>query len=152
LRRRRCDFFVGERTEQKSVLGCGGHFDSEEEIVMRKTILTLVSVGALALATPALANPKHRHHHHHHHGWVAPAAGVATGTIVGIGLYEGWFGSSALATSLGSSAASSAVAGGVAGVGAAALIHAAVTPCVGFHALFAGQGCVNGQYVGYRVR
>jgi high-affinity Fe2+/Pb2+ permease len=121
---------------------------------MRKTILTLVSVGALALATPALAQSKHHrhHHHHHHHGWVAPAAGVAVGTVAGIGLYEGWFGSSAFATSLGSSAASSAVAGGVIGVGAAALIHAAVTPCTGFHALAAGSGCVNGQYVGHQVR
>ena len=119
---------------------------------MRKTILTLVSVGALALATPALANPKHHRHHHQHHGWVAPAAGVATGAVVGFGLYHGWLGSSAVATSLGASAASSAVAGGVAGVGAAALIHAAVTPCVGFHALFGGSGCVNGQYVGHRYR
>ena len=117
---------------------------------MRKTILTLVSIGALALATPALANPKHHRHHHQHHGWVAPAAGVATGAVVGFGLYEGWLGSSAIATSLGSSAAGAAVAGGVAGVGAAALIHAVVTPCVGFHALAGGSGCVNGQYVGYR--
>ncbi len=117
---------------------------------MRKTILTLVSVGALALATPALANPKHRHHQDH--SWVAPAAGVAAGTVVGIGLYEGWLGSSLFATSLGTSAASAAVAGGVIGVGAAALIHAAVTPCTGFHALAGGEGCVNGQYVGYRGR
>ncbi len=56
------------------------------------------------------------------------------------------------ATSLGATAASSAVAGGVIGVGAAALIHAAVTPCTGFHALAGGEGCVNGQYVGYRGR
>ncbi len=116
---------------------------------MRKTILTLVSVGALALATPALANPKH-YRQYQDHAWVVPATGVAAGTVVGFGLYEGWFGSSALATSLGTSAASAAVAGGIAGVGAAALIHAAVTPCTGFHALVGGAGCVNGQYVGDR--
>ena len=119
---------------------------------MRKTILTLVSVSALALATPALANPKHhRHHqHHHHHGWAVPA-GVATGTVVGVGLYQGWFGSSALATAS-STAAGSAAIGGLAGIGTAALIHAAVTPCTGFYALAGGPGCVNGQYVGHRVR
>ena len=114
---------------------------------MRKTILALVSVGALTLATPTLAQQRY-----HDQNWVAPAAGIATGTIIGVGLYNGWLGSSALATSLGSTALSSGVAGGVAGVGAAALIHAAVTPCTGFHALFGGQGCVNGQYVGHRVR
>jgi len=113
---------------------------------MRKTILTLVSVGALALATPALANPKH-HRHHHHHGWVAPATGVAVGTVVGVGLFEGWFGTASLAAAS-SSAAGAAAIGGVAGVGTAALIHAAVTPCTGFHALFGGSGCANGQYVG----
>lgn len=113
---------------------------------MRKTILTLVSVGALALATPALADPNHRHHHHD--AWAAPAVGVVAGTAVGVGLYNGWLGSSVFATSLGATAASSAVAGGIIGVGAAALIHAVVTPCTGFHALAAGEGCVNGQYVG----
>ena len=116
---------------------------------MRKTILTLVSVGALALATPALANPKH---HHRDQGAVAPAVGVAAGTAIGVGLYNGWLGSSVAATSLGATAATSAVAGGVVGVGAAALIHAAVTPCTGFHALAGGEGCVNGQYVGNRYR
>ena len=40
-----------------------------------------------------------------------------------------------------------------AGIGTAALIHAATTPCQGFHALLGNlvtnsDGCVNGQWVG----
>lgn len=84
--------------------------------------------------------------------YVAPATGVVVGTLAGVGLYNGWYGSGATATSLGATAASSAVAGGVIGVGAAALVDAAIQPCRGFHAMFDlshGQ-CVNGQYVGYR--
>jgi len=84
--------------------------------------------------------------------YAAPATGVVVGTLAGVGLYNGWYGSSAAATSLGATAASSAVAGGVIGVGAAALVDAAIQPCRGFHAMFDlshGQ-CVNGEYVGYR--
>jgi hypothetical protein len=84
--------------------------------------------------------------------YVAPATGVVVGTLAGVGLYNGWYGSSAAATSLGATAATSAVAGGVIGVGAAALVDAAIQPCRGFHAMFDlshGQ-CVNGEYVGYR--
>jgi hypothetical protein len=114
---------------------------------MRKTILTLASIGALALATPALSQQRYQQHP----GWAAPAAGVVTGTVVGVGLYEGWFGSSSLAAAS-SSAAGAATIGAVAGIGTAALIHAAVTPCTGFYALAGGPGCVNGQYVGHRVR
>jgi hypothetical protein len=138
----------GNALRQNAFWPAEGIFESEEEIVMRKTILTLASVGALALATPALAQQRH---HHQHPGWVAPAAGVATGAVIGIGLYEGWIASSSLATAS-STAAGSAAIGGVAGIGTAALIHAAITPCTGFYALAGGPGCVNGQYVGHRVR
>lgn len=119
---------------------------------MRKTVIALAAAAALTAtaASPALSNP--RHHHHHHNAWLVPAAGVATGTVVGLGLYHGWFGTSALTTStLATTSAGAATAGGIAGVGTVALLHAATTKCQGFHALFGGSGCVNGQYVGERV-
>ena len=50
--------------------------------------------------------------------YVAAAGGVVVGTVAGVGLYDGWWGSSAAATSLGATATTSAVAGGVIGVGA----------------------------------
>lgn len=121
---------------------------------MRKSVIALAAASALAASavSPALANPHHRHHHHHQHGWVAPVAGAAVGTAVGVGLYEGWFGSNAAFASLGTTT-SGAIAGGlVAGVGTVALIHAVTTPCQGFQALFMmSDGCVNGQYVGHRA-
>jgi hypothetical protein len=115
---------------------------------MRKTLIALSAAAALAAsaASPVAANPRH----HHQHGWLtAPAVGAVTGTVVGFGLYEGWFGTgnSVTAGALGSTTA--AFSGGIiAGAGTAALIHAATTPCQGFHALFGGAGCVNGRYVG----
>jgi len=120
---------------------------------MRKTLIALSAAAALTAtaAMPAAANP--RHHHHHHNAWVAPAAGIGLGTVAGVGLYHGWFGASttAAAGTLATSTAGAATAGGIAGVGALALVHAATTKCQGFHALFGGSGCVNGQYVGERV-
>jgi high-affinity Fe2+/Pb2+ permease len=120
---------------------------------MRKTLIALSAAAALTAtaASPALSNP--RHHHHHHNAWVAPGVGVAAGTIFGVGLYNGWWGASttAAAGSLATSTTGAAVAGGLAGVGTVAAIHAATTKCQGFHALFGGSGCVNGQYVGERV-
>jgi hypothetical protein len=85
------------------------------------------------------------------------ATGVVTGTVVGLGLTEGWWGSSALATSLGSSTAAAATAGGVAGVGTIALLHAATTPCTGFDALLSPfrpgpSGCIDGRYVGAQAQ
>lgn len=122
---------------------------------MRKTLIALSAAAALATAaSPALANPRHHHHHYHHHNaWVAPGVGAVTGTVVGVGLYHGWFGASttAAAGSLATSTAGAATAGGIAGVGTVALLHAATTKCQGFHALFGGSGCVNGQYVGDRM-
>ena len=113
---------------------------------MRKTLIALSAAAALATAaSPALANP--RHYHHPHHTWAAPGVGVVTGTVVGVGLYNGWWSSASLGAAA-STAAGAATIGGIAGVGTAALIHAATTPCQGFHALFGGSGCGNGQYVG----
>lgn len=109
---------------------------------MRNTLLALSAIAAVA--TPASAQPRHSH-------YIAPVAGAAVGTAVGVGLWNGWW-----TNSIGlpaSSVAGAAATGGVAGVGTAALIHAATTPCQGFHAILGGfltspEGCVNGQYVG----
>jgi uncharacterized membrane protein len=116
---------------------------------MRKTLIALSAAAALTAtaASPVLAQSRHHHHHHHHNNtWVAPAAGVVAGTVFGVGLHEGWWGTAftADAASVGGS-----IAGGfIVGVAATALIHAATTKCTGFHALAGGSGCVNGQYVG----
>lgn len=114
---------------------------------MRKTLLALSAAAAVAIATPALAQG--RYHQGPNPNYVAPVAGAAVGTAVGVGLYNGWW-TSAGTTTAASSVAGSAAIGGLAGVGTVALIHAATTPCTGFHALFGGSGCVSGQYVGGR--
>ncbi|HMN52183.1 MAG: hypothetical protein KF794_00410 [Xanthobacteraceae bacterium] len=116
---------------------------------MRKTILALATAAAMALPVTA-ANADHWRTHHHNHGHWAPLAGAAVGTAVGIGLYDGWFGTTAAGTALGATTAGAITGGFIAGVGTAAVIHAVATPCTGFHALFGGSGCRNGQYVGYR--
>ena len=121
---------------------------------MRKfiTALSVAAVTAAALATPAMARTDRSGYPNTAQAEVA--TGAVVGTVAGIGLYNGWWGSSAAATSLGATAASSAVAGGVAGVGAIALVDALVQPCRGFHALFGlnKDVCVNGEYVGYAPR
>lgn len=123
---------------------------------MRKTLIALAAAAAVTAtaASPALSNPRHHHHHYgYNHGWLAPLAGVGVGTAAGFGLYNGWFGTSNSLTAgtLANSAAGAAAGGFIAGVGTVALLHAATTPCQGFHALFGGSGCVNGQYVGDQV-
>ena len=120
---------------------------------MRKTLFALSAVTALALATPAAAQSRYDGPQYNPYPWVA---GAAVGTTVGLGLYNGWWGTGALASSLPASAAGAAVAGGVVGVGTVALIDAATQPCSGFRAIspFAGggrSGCVNGRYVGYQA-
>lgn len=121
---------------------------------MRKIInvLSIAAVTAAILATPAMARPYDRHSVNT--GQAEVATGAVIGTVAGVGLYNGWWGSSAAATSLGATVASSAVAGGVAGIGAIALVDALVQPCRGFHALFGMNKdvCVNGEYVGYAPR
>jgi hypothetical protein len=124
---------------------------------MRKTLLALSALPLIALATPASAQTAQDRTGYYYGGWPW-VAGAATGTVVGVGLTQGWFGSGAFAASLPASAAGAAAVGGVAGVGTVALIDAAVQPCAGFRALMSpflyapGQsGCVDGQYVGERA-
>ena len=115
---------------------------------MRKLMIALsaATIAAAAMATPAMADVD-----------VATGetvTGAAVGTAVGVGLYEGWYGSSVLATSAGATAGTAAAVGGVAGIGAIALIDGAIQPCSGFHALFGmnRDECANGEYVGYAPR
>lgn len=113
---------------------------------MRKTLLalSLTAATAVALATPSVAQERY------HHPSAAPVVGIATGTVVGVGLYNGWWTSASTATAA-SSVAGSAAIGGIAGVGTVAAIDAVASPCRGFHALFGGSGCVNGEYVGHQA-
>ncbi len=113
---------------------------------MRKLILALLAAVVVAFTASSPADAGHKRHHHFLHKKPV-VIGAVVGTIVGIGLYEGWVGNSVLATSLTSTGG--AITGGfVAGVATAALIHAATTPCTGFHALFGGKGCKGGKYIG----
>lgn len=110
---------------------------------MRK-ILCGLSVAA-ALAVPTMANADN-----YDRTTAALGTGAVVGTVVGVGTYNGWWGTGAFASSLPTTAAGAAVVGGVAGVGTVALIDAATQPCRGFQAMFGmnrGQ-CVNGEYVG----
>jgi len=85
-----------------------------------------------------------------------PAVGVATGAVVGFGLYNGWFGAAPTiaGSALPTTAAGAATIGGVAGIGTVALIDGVLQPCRGFHALFGANkdSCANGEYVGYQRR
>src|SRR5262249_3219293 len=115
---------------------CCAQFEIRRSIMMCK-ILPLLAVAAsvatrAVLATPASAYVDDRYPTQ---TYVAPVAGAAVGTAVGVGLYNGWWGSSAAVAALPATAAGAAAAGGVAGVGTVALIDAAVQPCAGFHAL-----------------
>jgi len=105
---------------------------------MRKA-LSAISIAAIAaaLATPSLAEPIMRDE-------AAPAAGAVGGTVVGLGLSEGWWGAApaVAGTALPTTVAGAAAVGGVAGIGGAALIDAAIQPCRGFHAMF----LLNEQY------
>ena len=127
---------------------------------MRKTFITLSAISAIALmAIPASARERQHVVVHPYPATVSPAAtatGVAAGTVVGLGLTQGWWGATGAAAALPVSAAGAAVVGGVAGIGTIAMIDAATQPCRGFRALFspfaAGpSGCANGEYIGYRV-
>jgi hypothetical protein len=127
---------------------------------MRRTLLAATAIAAIA--TPALAQPV-RHYPpppsyaaYPSPNYAAPVVGAAVGTGVGVAVSEGAIGGT-LGAALPATAAGAAAVGGVAGVGAAAMIHAATTPCQGFHMFFgnlftSSEGCVNGQWVGYQPR
>jgi hypothetical protein len=116
--------------------------------MMRRIIpaLSIAAVAAAALITPASAeidgvNPNY-----------APAAvatGAVVGTLAGVGLYHGWYGSSAFVTAGGATAGTAAALGGVAGVGTVVLLEGLTAKCHGFGVLWTARSeCENGQYVG----
>lgn len=110
---------------------------------MRKTVLAIATLAALS--TPAFATDPN----------LAAAelgTGAVAGTVVGVGVYNGWWGSTIGGAALPTSVAGSATVGGVAGVGTVALLDSVIEPCRGFQALFGfNHGrCVNGEYVGYQ--
>lgn len=125
---------------------------------MRKLITGLTvaaATAAAAVALPSAASAEVAAGQGYYPAAV-PAVGVATGAVVGFGLYNGWFGATPMlgASTLPTTAAGAATLGGVAGVGTVALIDGALQPCRGFHALFGANkdACSNGEYVGYQQR
>ena len=125
---------------------------------MRK-LITGISFAALTAATiamPTMSNAQQGYGRNDALTWGAPAAGVVAGTVVGLGLTEGWWGAAPTlgGAALPTTAAGAAVVGGVAGIGTLALIDAAAQPCRGFQALFGfnKEACVDGQFVGYGPR
>ena len=119
---------------------------------MRKIIpsLALAAVAAAALISPASAevdgvNPNYANYY----APGAVAGGAVVGTAVGVGLYNGWYGSGAFATSAGATAGTAVAVGGVAGIGAVALLEGVTAKCHGFGVLWTARSeCVNGQYIG----
>ncbi|HEX5508869.1 MAG TPA: hypothetical protein VFX37_10235 [Pseudolabrys sp.] len=118
---------------------------------MRKIVPILAVAAAAVVATPALAQ-RYRDYHDRYPAQAAEVgAGVVTGTVVGLGFSEGWWGPTVAGTVFPTTAAGAAVVGGVAGIGTVALLDAAVEPCRGFQALLGlnKEACVNGEFVGY---
>lgn len=113
---------------------------------MRKTICALSAAAAVLAAAPAFAQQQQ-----YPYPYAAPAAGVVAGTVVGLGVSEGWWGATVAGAALPTTTAGAAAVGGVVGVGTIAAIDAFTQPCRGVAALFdINHGaCVNGQYVGY---
>ena len=114
---------------------------------MRKIILTLVAALAVAftVSSPADAGGGKRHNPNK----PLIVTGAVVGTLIGIGLYDGWFSASTTqaAGAFARSGTGAATGGFIAGVATVALLHAATTKCQGFHALFQGKGCKNGKPV-----
>jgi hypothetical protein len=122
---------------------------------MRRLLPVLAIAATAAVATPALAAPYYSaadENPNYAAAYAVPATGAVVGTVVGVGLYNAWWGSGALATALPATAAGAAAVGGVAGVGTIVLIDAVTERCRGFQALLTmnRDQCVNGEYVGYR--
>jgi hypothetical protein len=103
----------------------------------------IIAATTAALSTPALAQD------YRYPDYAAPLAGAAVGTVVGVGLYEGWFGSAGTLGAFPATAAGAATVGGVAAVGTIAVIDMVSQPCAGLNAFFGlnKAHCVNGQYV-----
>jgi len=117
---------------------------------MHRRLTILVFAAAAALTLPALAAQDDRYPDYHGNAVPELGAGAVAGTTFGVGLANGWWGSSATIAALPSTAAGATAVGGVVGVGTAALLDAVIAPCRGFHAIFDihPEECVNGVWVG----
>lgn len=117
-----------------------------------RSALYALPLAAAAFATPALAQPAYDYDTSYQTAapWVA---GAATGTVVALGAYNGWFGGT-LGAALPTTAIGAAAVGGTAAIGTVALVDGVLQPCRGFHALFGLNhgACANGEYVGYAPR
>ena len=115
---------------------------------MRRFLPALTIAATAALATPALAYPDDRYPVEPN--VVAPVAGAAVGTAVGVGLYNGWFSSSsAFVAAAPATAAGAAAVGGVAGIGTFALVDAFTHHCRGFGIFVTPRNeCINGVWIG----
>jgi hypothetical protein len=101
---------------------------------MRK-ILCVISLAAATALTSATAQAAR----YERDSYIAPAeatAGVVGGTVLGLGLSEGWIGPTVAGATLPTTVVGAATVGGVAGIGGIALIDSVVQPCRGFHAIF----------------
>lgn len=118
--------------------------------------LSLAAVTAAAIAMPTMSIAQQAYGRNDTVTWGAPVAGVVAGTVVGLGLTEGWWGAAPAlgGAALPTTAAGAATVGGVVGIGTLALIDASAQPCRGFQALFGfnKEACVNGEFVGYGPR
>jgi hypothetical protein len=124
---------------------------------MRRLLPILAIAATAAIATPALAAPYYSaadENPNYSAAYVAPATGAVVGTVVGVGLYNGWWGSGAVVSALPATAVGATAVGVVAGVGTIVLIDAATEPCRGFQAALGmnRDQCVNGEYVGNAPR
>jgi hypothetical protein len=118
--------------------------------MMRKILPLLTLAAAAAVATPALAEPEGVNPNYGGYTYAAPAvAGAVVGTAVGVGIYNGWLGSSAFVAAAPTTVVGATAVGGVAGIGTVALLDAVTQHCRGFGILVTPQGqCVNGVWVG----
>jgi len=119
---------------------------------MRKALSILTVAATAAIAVPA--STQAATYGTDRTAAAAVTTGAVTGTVIGLGVSEGWWGATAAGAALPTTVAGAVAVGGVAGVGTMALIDAVVQPCRGFSALFGMNkgACVNGQYVGYQPR
>ena len=100
---------------------------------MRKALMIATAAVALMSAPAFAAEPYYEYN---------PAApidvttGAVTGTVVGVGVSEGWFGATVAGSVLPAGAIGAAATGGVVGVGTVAGVDAVFQPCRGLQAVF----------------
>jgi hypothetical protein len=116
---------------------------------MRKILMTIAAVAAIS--TPALAESVTIYGDYNPAAPAEATTGAVVGTAAGVGIYEGWFGSTVAGAALPATAAGAATVGGVVGVGTVAAVDGIIQPCRGVQAFFGlnKDACVNGNYVGH---